>query len=593
MGNCCFLPQQRTEQITFKVVVFKKSSKQSLEAKIIKNPKNINDPIYDITIFPKTLWTGKNKLWISQIKQEAKKAAIELHTSSQTKRPISEEITELLIYAPKFPELIKFARTSQLSNVDFFYLTSSFLGNPIVDRTSTLNGQVRTRVLDPVPPFDPAFTKTLSQICHERAREIMNVAMQNNYTIKILWSGGIDSTGLLVAFLECFDLQTLRAKVEILYNASSVLEYPDFYYRYSKQLNFRKWSGYFEEFLGNQSSQNPSYGKIESQDILVTGEHGDQLFGSDKMRWAFTSQYVSEYKVNYLYDALDRYWQEIIPMVLEETDSIPKGSGSAWVQWIFPQVVKSPIPILTVFDFLWWINFSMKWQNVTMRMLMRCSLDPQSLESLYNRMYHFYRTEDFQQWSYHNHSQKFPSRVAWVMYKLPLKQYIYNYTKDQVYYVNKQKEISLRLLYSTTNVYGPNIALSANFEHISWGDHSICVELMKHKYGPHPFENLLLAPQSQQDYRTAEFSKVDDKQQTQDRYTYGEVDQRNIGQTGGNQRGVESGGYGYGQSTPDWALPIAAGLAAQPPASLEQPNFGDFSQSYWESHDTNYYGAAE
>ena len=37
--------------------------------------------------------------------------------------------------------------------------------------------------------------------------------------------------------------------------------------------------------------------------------------------------------------------------------------------YLAPQLAKAPFPIVTLFDFLWWINYSLKWQHVSLRLL--------------------------------------------------------------------------------------------------------------------------------------------------------------------------------------------------------------------------------
>lgn len=63
----------------------------------------------------------------------------------------------------------------------------------------------------------------------------------------------------------------------------------------------------------------------------------------------------------------------------------------------------------------------------------------------------------------------------------PLKQFIYEYTRDQQYRDEKTKERSLRLT-NRTPITG-NVGLDENFNIVRFGTHSICVDLLKEKYG--------------------------------------------------------------------------------------------------------------
>ena len=37
-----------------------------------------------------------------------------------------------------------------------------------------------------------------------------------------------------------------------------------------------------------------------------------------------------------------------------------------WLDWVSAQVDKSPVPIITLYDWIWWMGFSMKFQSDAM-----------------------------------------------------------------------------------------------------------------------------------------------------------------------------------------------------------------------------------
>jgi hypothetical protein len=104
----------------------------------------------------------------------------------------------------------------------------------------------------------------------------------------------------------------------------------------------------------------------------------------------------------------------------------------------------SPLPITTLFEFVWWINFTLKWQTVYTRML--TFTNPQNTSGItetYLRDYYapFYGTEQFQLWSLNNPDKRI--KDTWLSYKWPCKEIIYEFTHDAEYRATKMKAGSL------------------------------------------------------------------------------------------------------------------------------------------------------
>merc|ERR1712190_687721 len=80
---------------------------------------------------------------------------------------------------------------------------------------------------------------------------------------------------------------------------------------------------------------------------------------------------------NPLHFALEKRWQDVIPKVMRvrglltgvvDTNiqrKIPE--EDEWVGWMTPFVSAAPIPIVTVFDWLWWITYACKYQHDVLR----------------------------------------------------------------------------------------------------------------------------------------------------------------------------------------------------------------------------------
>ena len=147
--------------------------------------------------------------------------------------------------------------------------------------------------------------------------------------------------------------------------------------------------------------------------LVVTGELGDQIFGSALLA-VFTQSAEPEKPVVQVETTSD-FWRVAMPHVMEELGAVPYGYGKQWLSFVEPQVACAPFPIKTVFDFLWWVNISCVWQADTLRIP---NVMNNSSAALMDRVVHFYRTDDFQKWSFTNHEKKMPQLNIWTSWKV-------------------------------------------------------------------------------------------------------------------------------------------------------------------------------
>lgn len=288
-----------------------------------------------------------------------------------------------------------------------------FFSAPLIDRTETLDAGIEFEILDRLNDFSVS-EKSFSEICAERAAFIAQKSFEENRKIQILWSGGIDSTLALVSIFRELERGGKLNHLEILLSNESVIEYPTFF------------RDVIEKKLNYVLFEPPIYDFLDEKKIIVTGEHGDQLFGSDKVRhFVLTNQAF-------------RSFEEILPVVIARKLGSTKSVDSI-ISFLAPQIEKSPVKIETLFDFLWWMNFSLKWQHVSLRMFYEEESERFSLE---NNFIHFFSAKDFQAWSISNHDLKI--KKTWKSYKYIAKECIFEFHKDENYLLNKEKEQSLK-----------------------------------------------------------------------------------------------------------------------------------------------------
>ncbi len=290
-----------------------------------------------------------------------------------------------------------------------------------IDRTGTIVTPIRTASMFPMPAYRP-ITKTFEEICNERAQELLARADQLNARFYVSYSGGIDSTLMLVSLLKN---ATLRQKenIVVLLSDESIAENPNFYRDHIWGKLRTDSIEMFPYLLGTDA-------------MFVGGEHNDQLFGSDMMGKLIVRFGPEIIQQLYKKETFRTFFGELLGDDVEARE---------FYLDLFERLKDAaPIPIVTNHDYLWWINFSLKWQVVFMRMLSRIS--PRNAPRigkgyLRTRYDHFYTTDDFQLWSLNNPEKKIKDR--WNTYKWPCKDIIYGYTGDAEYRDHKIKRGSL------------------------------------------------------------------------------------------------------------------------------------------------------
>jgi hypothetical protein len=266
-----------------------------------------------------------------------------------------------------------------------------------VDRTQSITFPVGETLLDTykIPNLS---NYSFKEACEQQANSILDL----NVPVYIMWSGGIDSTALLVSFLSAG--RSLE-NVTVILNYNSIKEYPEFYQQHIR--------GKLKIAVTDEMMLKMSYGTLDG--IILSGEHADQLIGSSNLDAEFLKQPFN-------YDTFKKFAQ------LKKFDPL---TIDCWY-YIYTETMKhSPRPIDTIYDFTWWHGFNFKWQAVALRIYARINTS--------NQFKTFYSSSAFQSWSV-NHT---PGSLQ----KLESKQIILDYTKDQKYFETKRKHPSSSLYF--------------------------------------------------------------------------------------------------------------------------------------------------
>ena len=294
-----------------------------------------------------------------------------------------------------------------------YMLACRFLHCSIIDRTATLDQGFEYTILDPIPPpVDNG--PTFGALCDTLGEEIVCEAMDARRDIHVLWSGGIDSTTALIAILKAAVAHACVDRLQVLLTLESVQEYPRFFLQH------------IDGHIRYRPIRAPISSSIDRSSLTITGEHGDQLFGSHLLR-----SYVERG-----FGSVD--YRDILTAVLVER--LRSALAAHRVRrYLQPVVDAAPVPIHTLFDYFWWLNFSLKWQEVSLRL---CVFGGDAASAIQGSIRHFFRDQRFQSWALGQHVHRCPP--AWDRYKDEAKRYILAFTGDDRYYETKEKEDSLR-----------------------------------------------------------------------------------------------------------------------------------------------------
>lgn len=279
----------------------------------------------------------------------------------------------------------------------------------LVDRSGQINFPIG-EILDPEFSFPNSFSPIgFDQACIESAQKLL----AEGKPIYILWSGGIDSTAMLCSFIASKQDLSL---VKIILNNDSINEYKKFYETYIR--------GKFEILVTEEAMQRMSLGSLDG--IVLSGEHGDQLFGSPLVNGIHQS-----FPKGFLKQPFNRENFKIFASSKGMSDI----SSDCWFDIYSESANSSPRPISSMFDFAWWHGFNFRWQAIGLKMLPRIKKEID--------LRTFYSSKELQSWSvYHK-----PDLDRLETLKIEPKKFILSLTGDRDYFENKIKYPSSTLYY--------------------------------------------------------------------------------------------------------------------------------------------------
>jgi hypothetical protein len=273
-------------------------------------------------------------------------------------------------------------------------------------------------------------------VLEEIAEQFCRYVDQSKKIPYICWSGGIDSTTILVSILKVATPEFLQ-KVIILYSNNSIVENSYFFYKYiNKKLTIKN----IDEF----KITSDNYADI----VVVDGEAGNQTMGMAAIHKLIYSS---------RHDLLDCDWRTIADL-----KTLLMGATDFNIDLVRESIKHSPVDIKTGNDFLWWTNFNFKFDDVLLRKSVSYTEHLSAAESqlfFAEGLYRFYTDPKMQVWSMLSMDLRRESGTITPKY-IP-KKYIFDFDKNDLYFSNKSEEGSASEVFFNKDVGTRNSSVFA------------------------------------------------------------------------------------------------------------------------------------
>ena len=278
---------------------------------------------------------------------------------------------------------------------------------PFIDRTESLPHYLPVSPLSKPLQHSTSFNLSFEDICSIQSIDILKKGKKVN----VLWSGGLDSTCALVSLLSN---AKEKDQIRIIANYNSIIE-----------------SGYmYDTFFKKYDTKIDTKLNFDENELYITGALGNQLFS--------LGAFDIENKVSI--EDLNKPYENIF--------------SKEKIDFYTPALLKSPKPIKTVEEFLWFETFAFKWDHQRIAMIIKW-LKPNSVENYLDKVYGFYYNKLFEQWSIQSTEQQYSLSNFKKTNKLPMRNYIHKYLGDEAldYVNNKEVTHSIFNMYHRSYVY--------------------------------------------------------------------------------------------------------------------------------------------
>jgi hypothetical protein len=247
--------------------------------------------------------------------------------------------------------------------------------------------------------------QTFANVTDQRLHQLWQTHSDKPWLIS--WSGGIDSTVIVVSVLKHLTPQQ-RKNFAVLCDPGSVWENPKFFYQY---------------ILPNFSvvDSTDSYTKFEqykNQYYIIEGDPADCI-------WGYRA-------VPYLGELANQPWRNCCSDLVDRLTAGKDFDRSA-AQWqvdmLESNISSVDLPIDTVAQWYWWFNYNFQYIDAVMRKVVQGAVPLKDIEQYF---VHWYHNQDYNCWSV-DQNINFPAPGVPELYKHQAKKYIAEIYKDNYF----------------------------------------------------------------------------------------------------------------------------------------------------------------
>ena len=241
----------------------------------------------------------------------------------------------------------------------------------LCDRSNTIKFPFKVKST-PIPEFEKDFKLSYKDCMLSSMSALDNMHQQTNKKFRLMYSGGVDSSGIFSAFVAYYGLEKTKDLLEICCSKESITENPWLWDQYIRKYNFDIVSAHDHSNLWHDNK------------IVVMGEINDQLFGK---------------RLDYAYYANNKTTTNTVtPSDIETYLNHKSVNDDNVVKILIELLEAAPFAINNMFTFLWWINFALTWEGINNRVLSHATTLPTDTS-----LVQFYNTPEFQKWSMKYH----------------------------------------------------------------------------------------------------------------------------------------------------------------------------------------------
>jgi len=268
-----------------------------------------------------------------------------------------------------------------------------------IDRSNVINDFGFNYVVQTPIPEDPHTCLDFDEIVDIQAMKIFD---NKSNPLLVMWSGGIDSTVVIAAFMK------LGVDFTVGYTSSTEDEYPWLF----NAIQMNKWPQISMLDIGETRID-----ELQESYHVVTGLLADQLIGGENM-----------------FERGGDYALRVRPRLLEDYKTVVP----PYILSYFQKSIDAFRGEVNDFcDFLWWLNFNLKYQSMIHTQISFTGMDT-TRSSTFT---HFYEGDDFQRWAMSNRAlnKEFAVKNDFALYKIESRRYMFDVLHDEDYIKNKRK----------------------------------------------------------------------------------------------------------------------------------------------------------